>query len=54
MGEEEEDAPKRKRFRDKADLRLGVIEQTNVEGERGRERDKQKSTNTDQYKNIVK
>ena len=56
-GEEEEDALEQRGFQDGVDLRLGAIEQTNTrkrEGERERERDTQKSTNTDQYKNIEK
>ena len=46
-------------FRDRVDLRLGAIEQTNArkrereeERERERERDNQKSTNKTIYQNI--
>ena len=40
-GEEEEDAPERRGFQDRVDLRLGAIKQTNV---RGRERKKERET----------
>ena len=42
VGSKKEDAPERRGFWDKVDLRLGATEQTN---ERKRERENQKSTN---------
>ena len=41
VGSKKEDAPKRRGFWDRVDLRLGATEQTN---ERKRERENQKST----------
>ena len=52
MGEEEEDALERRGFKDGVDFRLGAIKK--LTKERERERNKQKSNNTDQYKNIKK
>ena len=46
VGSEEVDAPERRGFRDGANFRLGVIDTTNVNENRGKERDNQKSPNT--------
>ena len=44
---EEEDAPERRGFQDRVDLRLSAIEQTNARKRKEeRERETQKSTNT--------
>ena len=50
---EEEDAPKRRGFRDEVDFYLGAIEQL-TERKREREGDKQKSTNTFNINKIKK
>ena len=40
-GSENEEAPKRRKFRAGVDLRLGAIDMTNVNGNRGRKRKEQ-------------
>ena len=47
VGSEDEDASKRRGFRDEVDLRFGAIDTTNINRrKRERERDNQKSPNT--------
>ena len=40
-GSEDEEAPERRGFRARVDLRLGAIDMTNVNGNRGRKRKEQ-------------
>ena len=46
VGSEEDDASERRGFRDGVDLHFGVIDMTNINKEKGRKRDNQKSPNT--------
>ena len=44
-GEEEEDAPEQRGFRDRVDLHLGAIEQTNVRKREGERETRRKTPN---------
>ena len=44
-GEEEEDAPERRGFRDGVDLRLGAIKQTNARKREGKRETRRKTPN---------
>ena len=56
QGSEDEEAPERKGFRARVDLRLGAIDTTNVNIIRGRKREEQseKSQATSMISNILK